>query len=130
VNCLLGTKDLRFPSLFYRILGVWSSILYGLCIMINFIFQHINILQYNQDNWQIRYGFLAIYYLILLDDLNLMKWLVKISINPVFDEDLTASQPTSITTPNTNPISKDSVDPLIESNDQFEEANSSFSENN
>lgn len=136
VNCLLGTKDLRFPSLFYRILGVWSSILYGLCITVNFIFQHINILHYNQDHWQIRYGFLAIYYLILLDDLNLMKWLVKISINPVFEEDLTASQqdPAATGLPSVIPTSTDltsttHVDPLVESNDQFEEANSSFSEN-
>ena len=116
VNCLLGTKDLRFTPIFYRILGVWSSILYGFCITINFLFQHINIFKYNQDQISIRLGFLAIYYLILLDDINLMKWLIKIAINPIFDE------------PDDKKNNQSSQTTLIESNDQFEEANSSFTE--
>jgi len=86
VNCLLGTKDLRLHPYFYQVVALWSSIVYAMCITCNFVYQHITIFKYNEDWWVIRYGFLALYYLILTDDLNLMKWLFKVAVKPEFDE--------------------------------------------
>ena len=92
VNCLLGTKDLQFHPEFYRWLAVWSSFIYGICIACNFIYQHISIFFYNNDWWPIRFGYLAIYHLIFLDDRNLMMWLYKVARNPQFSKPLSVEE--------------------------------------
>tara|TARA_R100001163_G_C5054382_1_gene190924 strand:- start:351 stop:1208 length:858 start_codon:yes stop_codon:yes gene_type:complete len=88
VNCLLGTKDLRFPSVIYKWLAIISSIMYAICITINFLYQHITILFYSEDLLLVRIAALIIYHLIFMDDRNLMYWLFKVAKNPKFNKNI------------------------------------------
>lgn len=121
VNCLLGTKDLRLHPIFYRILAVWSALVYGVCIVCNFVYQHITIFWYNEDWWVIRYGFLSLYYIILGDDQILMKWLAKVARNPNFSDDREAGEDKG------DKVEKGEDRMVLqESNDTFEDAKTDF----
>lgn len=81
VNTLLGSRYLGFP-LVNRWLAIFASILYGICITLNCIIQHVYIFYLSDDWWVMRLTYLILYHLIFWDDRNLMKWLFKVAMNP------------------------------------------------